>query len=59
MVGGFASALVAALAFGITFAIVRWLANRARKRRMAKVQQQALEGRSRQVRRAQERQKKP
>lgn len=58
MVGGLASALVAVLAFGITFAIVRWLANRGRKRRLARVQAQALQGRSRQVRRAQERQKK-
>lgn len=58
MVGGFASALIAALAFGITFGIVRWLTHRARKRRFARDQAQALQGRSRQVRRAQERRKK-
>lgn len=58
MVGGLASALVAALAFGVTFTIVRWLANRGRQRRLARAREQALQGRSRQVRRAQERQKK-
>jgi cbb3-type cytochrome oxidase subunit 3 len=58
MVGGFASALVAALAFGITFGIVRWVTNRRRKQRMAQAERSAMQGRSRQVRRAQERRNK-
>lgn len=58
MGGGISGVLIAAVAFAITFAIVRRVVNMARKRKAAQLQSQALEGQSRQVRRAQERKNK-
>lgn len=58
MSGNVAGMLVAALAFGVTFLIVRVLAGHWRKRRAEHARTEAAKGQSRQVRRAEERRAK-
>jgi type II secretory pathway pseudopilin PulG len=52
MDGNFIGMLVAAGAFGITFALVRIVTTRRRRQRAEQARAQALQGASRQVRRA-------
>ena len=58
MGGSISGLLVAAAAFGLTFAAVRLVVSFVRKRKAAQARQQELLSRSRQVRRAQERRNK-
>jgi hypothetical protein len=58
MIGGITGAVVALLAFGLTFAVVRLVVNSRRKRRIAQARKEALHNQSRQVRRAEARRHK-